>query len=265
MRLRRLWSERTFPADLPSLSVTNVSEIDFDVVAVMFVNDVWFTEFPTLLNWDQGMQLCDFVAWDEQDKFLNCAAKFDTYCMKPWWRILRNLYVATNEFIGGETRHFGIDLIKEVHACVMKGDTEPGVFRTVNVRPWCSSTVYALPDGIPDKLGKLVDFVNETPTSSTQEKIALACLFFSEFLLIHPFRDGNGRTARILLSCLLRDVCAVPYVLNMSRREIFLNVLEKRGICKHRFPDALTEFIFTRIDQTYSDMLFLFPDAFSNE
>jgi fido (protein-threonine AMPylation protein) len=54
--------------------------------------------------------------------------------------------------------------------------------------------------------------------------IALAALFFCEFLKIHPFINGNGRTVRLLLSWLIRDETGVPVSL-MTCREKYMDAV----------------------------------------
>jgi fido (protein-threonine AMPylation protein) len=49
-----------------------------------------------------------------------------------------------------------------------------------------------------------------------------------EFLSIHPFRDGNGRVARLVLSLMLRDVTLVPFTFSTLSRDKYLKALESR-------------------------------------
>lgn len=77
--------------------------------------------------------------------------------------------------------------------------------------------------------------MNDTLSNlSKHEKILAICLgafFLSEFLLIHPFYDGNGRTARILLSHIIRPHTVVPLSLYSSHdpSSAYLKALEAEG------------------------------------
>ena len=49
---------------------------------------------------------------------------------------------------------------------------------------------------INKKLEELINFYNNTQYINQNDKILKTIIFFSEFLRIHPFVDGNGRTAK---------------------------------------------------------------------
>eukprot|EP00759_Apiculatamorpha_spiralis_P037160 PhF_6_TR37142/c0_g1_i1/m.54660 len=67
-----------------------------------------------------------------------------------------------------------------------------------------------------------------TDESSPFGLAALACISILE---IHPFRDGNGRTARIVLSCVLRHAGLVPFLVMFCKtpdsRKTFTEVVKE--------------------------------------
>ena len=62
-------------------------------------------------------------------------------------------------------------------------------------------------------------YKNET-CSSEKERFALEAWFHIKFLHIHPFEDGNGRTARILLAYnLIKNGLAPCVITNQIKRQ----------------------------------------------
>jgi len=137
-----------------------------------------------------------------------------------------------------------IELIKEMHGMIMSEfpQTDPGCFRTIEVEPSMSATtMYARSTRVLRKLKSLITFVNgellnarrETePKAITRRCILIAAFFLSEFLLIHPFLDGNGRTGRILTNFIIQDVIFVPTGMQYRSnggRQTYLRCLEDRG------------------------------------
>ena len=66
----------------------------------------------------------------------------------------------------------------------------------------------------------------------SRRELFLGALFFSELLLIHPFSDDNGRTARLLTAHLLRSTSSVPLSMHYRSRQLYLDVVEERTVNK---------------------------------
>lgn len=66
-------------------------------------------------------------------------------------------------------------------------------------------TTYIAPEKIHERLQSLLSFLKDAwpKTESFIERLVLATFFLERFLLIHPFKNGNGRTVRLLFSFLL--------------------------------------------------------------
>ena len=62
---------------------------------------------------------------------------------------------------------------------------------------------YASPEETPALMADLVDWYNEAEQSENYSPVELAALFHYRYIRIHPFEDGNGRIARLLVNYIL--------------------------------------------------------------
>ena len=69
---------------------------------------------------------------------------------------------------------------------------------------------------IPEKIHELLKWLNENPYE--YPPIELSARFMHRFLVIHPFQDGNGRTARLLMNLVLMKN-GYPVLTNISIRD----------------------------------------------
>jgi len=64
---------------------------------------------------------------------------------------------------------------------------------------------FVAPADVPDKMHHLMNELNtrKNTIKNSVEAVELACWFHLEYITIHPFYDGNGRTARIFTNLIL--------------------------------------------------------------
>ena len=104
---------------------------------------------------------------------------------------------------------FDLKLVLKIHSFVIKGllDTSrSGNFRQEPVfvnDPKLRKTIYWPPDqkDVPGLINDLLQFVEEN--KEKLDPIILAGIFHKQFVIIHPFIDGNGRTVRLATKVLL--------------------------------------------------------------
>jgi len=101
------------------------------------------------------------------------------------------------------------ELIKEIHKTLVKdvrgGTLEPGRYREVQNYVVDSSTgeiIYTPPppEEVPELMKEFVEWLNKETGISP---VLLAGVAQHTFVDIHPFLDGNGRTARVLCTLIL--------------------------------------------------------------
>lgn len=84
---------------------------------------------------------------------------------------------------------------------------------------------YASPEETQALMADLVDWYNEAEVSGKYTPVELAALFHYRYIRIHPFEDGNGRIARLM----------VNYIL--ARHDWPMVVVRSRN--KHEYLEAL--------------------------
>lgn len=75
------------------------------------------------------------------------------------------------------------------------------------------------------KMGDLMDWYNERIEAADLNPILLAAEFHYKFIRIHPFDDGNGRTARILMNFILMKFGYPPVIIKTEDKENYFAAL----------------------------------------
>ncbi|OEH86586.1 cell filamentation protein Fic [Desulfuribacillus stibiiarsenatis] len=117
--------------------------------------------------------------------------------------------------------------IKNIHQIILKGIDEQnaGIYRKENVL--ISGAMHIPPDFmlVPDQMGKLLKWYHEEGQSL--HVIQRAAILHIVFVKIHPFVDGNGRTARMLLNLELMKHGYPPLIIKKEERLQYYNALDK--------------------------------------
>ncbi len=84
---------------------------------------------------------------------------------------------------------------------------------------------FATPEETPAKMQELVDWFRQEKLKAEVNPIILAALFHYKFIRIHPFDDGNGRVARILMNFILMQFDYPPVIIKTEDKENYYRVL----------------------------------------
>ena len=117
------------------------------------------------------------------------------------------------------------DLIKMLHREMTKGVTlfDAGRYRKHDVKPSGSDKVVY--NRWQDVERDMTVAVN---SYLKKDKNLFSILDFKlDFILIHPFGDGNGRISRLLLNYLLIQNGFIPIVIKLSERDEYIATLQK--------------------------------------
>lgn len=130
-----------------------------------------------------------------------------------------------------------------------------GIYRTQRVIVTGSHYPLPKPDQIPDKMKEYIDWFNTH--EKTTYPVKFAALSHQKFVFIHPFIDGNGRVARLIMNLVLLragyQICIIPPIL----RHEYVESLE----LAHKDTKPFIEFIAGRIVETEKDILRLFGES----
>lgn len=121
-------------------------------------------------------------------------------------------YTKAMEFVSGylgKKYEITDDLIKEIHRILVKGvrggTLEPGIYRKIQnyvVNSLTGEIIYTppSPSNVPQLMKRFVEWLNQ---NSNISPVLIGGITQYRFVDIHPFLDGNGRTARLLCTLIL--------------------------------------------------------------
>lgn len=141
------------------------------------------------------------------------------------------------EFIRTSAKHnIKIDenYILQIHKIILSGidDTNAGFYRSVRVRISGSQTILPNPLKVPDLMKNFSEWLAEKDNDMLMKAIEA----HYRLVTIHPFVDGNGRTARLLLNSMLLKNGYMPIVIRTIDRKRYLSALETYQTTENSAP-----------------------------
>ncbi|GAA36087.2 adenosine monophosphate-protein transferase FICD [Clonorchis sinensis] len=117
----------------------------------------------------------------------------------------------------GKSRPITLDIILELHRLVLAyvDPSEAGRLRRTQV--FIADHQPPPPDAVPQLMLDLVDWLNSEELLDVHP-IELAALTHWKLVYIHPFYDGNGRTARLLMNFILMRAGLPPAIIRFEDR-----------------------------------------------
>lgn len=115
--------------------------------------------------------------------------------------------------------------VLRLHELVLEGigSGNAGSYRTVPVRIAGSTVVLPNPRRVPDLMRDFAAWLHSKPLV---HPVLFAADAHYRLVTIHPFVDGNGRTARLLMNCLLMTHGYPPAIIRPRDRAAYLGALE---------------------------------------
>lgn len=146
------------------------------------------------------------------------------------------------ELVSDSSRPLNETVIRQIHTLILKriNDDEAGAYRKIDVKISGSDAQLTSPESIPSDMRLLCKWLADFIPSDKPPRInpiLAACVLHCWFVMIHPFIDGNGRTARILLNLVLMRLGYPPIIVSVEERQRYYNALAESD------AGVLTEFV----------------------
>lgn len=113
-----------------------------------------------------------------------------------------------------------------IHNTILRGidDESAGHYRSIPVRISGSQVILPNPARVPDHMQ---DFAEWLKSETEMHPVTLAAEAHYKLVTIHPFTDGNGRTARLLMNLILMQHGYPPALIRKRDRMKYISSLEK--------------------------------------
>lgn len=126
----------------------------------------------------------------------------------------------------GKTSELEENDILNIHNTILKGidDDNAGHYRSIPVRISGSQVVLPNYRKVPDLMAALIEDIR---TQQKAHPVELAAEAHYKLVTVHPFVDGNGRTARLLMNLILIQNGYPPALIRKRDRLTYIAALEQ--------------------------------------
>lgn len=125
-----------------------------------------------------------------------------------------------------QPQHINEKDILLIHSMILKSidESNAGRYRKVAVRISGSSVILPSPLKVPDLMSEFIEYLRD---ASSIHPLELAAEAHYRLVTIHPFADGNGRSARLLMNMILLMSGYPPAIIRKQDRLAYITSLEK--------------------------------------
>ena len=118
-------------------------------------------------------------------------------------------------------------IVKDIHALLMENILPGGIYRNVEVR---ISGAQHKPPAPSEMYRQVKGFYADLPYKAEMNAMELAAWTHAEFVKIHPFVDGNGRTSRMIMNYQLMAAGFLPVSIAKENRLPYFEALEAYAV-----------------------------------
>lgn len=171
-------------------------------------------------------------------------------------KMLREIYEVVNhqkafEFVKkciAEGQLLDEKRVKDIHMLLMENIFAGGIYRNVEVR--ISGARHKPPE--PNTMYQQIkNFFADMPCRGGENAIEFAAWTHAEFVKIHPFVDGNGRTSRMIMNYQLMSAGFLPISIAKENRLEYFEALEDYALegNLHSFTEMIALLEEQRLDE----------------
>lgn len=150
-------------------------------------------------------------------------------------KTLREIYEVVNhskafQFVKqcvAEGKSLDENIVKDIHALLMENILPGGIYRNVEVR---ISGAQHKPPAPSEMYRQVKEFYADLPYKAEMNAMELAAWTHAEFVKIHPFVDGNGRTSRMIMNYQLMAAGFLPVSIAKENRLPYFEALEAYAV-----------------------------------
>jgi Fic family protein len=139
-------------------------------------------------------------------------------------------------------------IIKEIHSILMDNIMIGGIYRNVEV--YISGAQHT-PPAPQEMYIQVKNFYLDLEIKKEMDPIEFAAWTHAEFVKIHPFEDGNGRTSRLIMNYQLMSNGFLPVSIPKETRLSYFDTLEKYALSGdlHPFADLVAQLEEKQLDR----------------
>ena len=237
--------------DLLELQRLNLSNLLNDLDQSKY--DEALENFKTIYTYDAvGLEGRNKIPYDDVVKLLK-VKKLPDYSERDQKEVInhyRSFEMVIN-WIKNE-KVFDEELLKDLHEELVRGILPGGLYRNVNIQ--IVGATHQPPDYVKvyDRMKRFFDRLDMFEGSGLER----AVYAHAEVSKIHPFLDGNGRLARLIMNYFLLKEGYLPVTIPLNKRADYFNALETFKVEKTLVPlvDFVKDLLVERYEQTIEQL-----------
>jgi len=143
-----------------------------------------------------------------------------------------------------EKKALNENIVKDIHEILMEKIFQGGIYRNSNV---IITGAQHTPPPPNEAYSQIKEFYSKLQTFPGND-IEFAAFTHAEFVKIHPFPDGNGRTSRMIMNYQLMSKSFMPIYISNENKHEYYEVLDEYAVSGNLAP--FTDMIYALEEKT---------------